>query len=423
MGGVSVGLSVCEDAWHPGRPFAEYRGVPLVDQHQRLAVPPAASSRSGSASSGIGPASSAAWIAYVNAVGGQDELVFDGGSMVMGPDGEVACRAAMFDEDLLIVDVDDDAARAEHDAAWPEPPESIYRALVLGLRRLRAQERVRRRRPRPLGRHRLGVRRGARGRRARRRRGPRARDALAVLEPRERRGRGRRRRAARHPARRRADRRGVRRLPIDARGRCSRTAPRTSPRRTCRRGSRGNLLMALSNKFGSLVLATGNKSEYAVGYATLYGDMAGGFAPIKDVPKTLVYELCRVAERRRARRTDPRAGADEAAVRGAPARTRRTRTRSRRTRRSTRSSRPTSRTTSASTRSSPRGHDRATVERGRPDDRPRRVQAAPGRARRSRSRRRRSAATAGCRSRTATWTDPWRPSRARCIAPSRSRSG
>ncbi len=54
---------------------------------------------------------------------------------------------------------------------------------------------------------------------------------------------------------------------------------------------RGNLLMALSNKFGSMVLATGNKSEYAVGYATLYGDMAGGFAPIKDVPKTLVYEV------------------------------------------------------------------------------------------------------------------------------------
>jgi NAD+ synthase (glutamine-hydrolysing) len=56
---------------------------------------------------------------------------------------------------------------------------------------------------------------------------------------------------------------------------------------------RGNLLMALSNRFGSLVLATGNKSEYAVGYATLYGDMAGGFAPVKDVPKTLLYELAR----------------------------------------------------------------------------------------------------------------------------------
>jgi NAD+ synthase (glutamine-hydrolysing) len=56
---------------------------------------------------------------------------------------------------------------------------------------------------------------------------------------------------------------------------------------------RGNLLMALSNRFGSIVLATGNKSELAVGYSTLYGDLAGGFAPIKDVPKTLVYELAR----------------------------------------------------------------------------------------------------------------------------------
>jgi NAD+ synthase (glutamine-hydrolysing) len=56
---------------------------------------------------------------------------------------------------------------------------------------------------------------------------------------------------------------------------------------------RGNVLMAMSNKFGSLVLTTGNKSEMAVGYSTLYGDMAGGFAPIKDVPKTLVYELAR----------------------------------------------------------------------------------------------------------------------------------
>src|SRR2546423_514631 len=56
---------------------------------------------------------------------------------------------------------------------------------------------------------------------------------------------------------------------------------------------RGNLLMAMSNKFGSLVLTTGNKSELAVGYSTLYGDMAGGFAPIKDIPKTLVYALSR----------------------------------------------------------------------------------------------------------------------------------
>ena len=61
---------------------------------------------------------------------------------------------------------------------------------------------------------------------------------------------------------------------------------------------RGNLLMALSNKFGWLVLTTGNKSELAVGYSTLYGDSAGGFAVIKDVPKTLVYELTELRDRR-----------------------------------------------------------------------------------------------------------------------------
>jgi NAD+ synthase (glutamine-hydrolysing) len=61
---------------------------------------------------------------------------------------------------------------------------------------------------------------------------------------------------------------------------------------------RGNLLMAFSNKFGHLVLTTGNKSEMSVGYATLYGDMAGGFAVIKDVPKTMVYELARLRNRR-----------------------------------------------------------------------------------------------------------------------------
>src|SRR5262249_44471353 len=62
---------------------------------------------------------------------------------------------------------------------------------------------------------------------------------------------------------------------------------------------RGNILMALSNKFNSLVLSTGNKSEVSVGYCTLYGDMCGGFAVIKDVPKTLVYEICDYLNRRR----------------------------------------------------------------------------------------------------------------------------
>ena len=63
---------------------------------------------------------------------------------------------------------------------------------------------------------------------------------------------------------------------------------------------RGTLLMALSNKFGSIVLTTGNKTEMAVGYATLYGDMAGGFAVLKDISKTLVYRLCALPQQRSA---------------------------------------------------------------------------------------------------------------------------
>ena len=73
---------------------------------------------------------------------------------------------------------------------------------------------------------------------------------------------------------------------------------RTSPRRTCRPVFAASLLMALSNKFGALVLTTGNKSELAVGYCTLYGDMCGGLAVISDVPKTLVYRLARYVNSR-----------------------------------------------------------------------------------------------------------------------------
>ena len=97
---------------------------------------------------------------------------------------------------------------------------------------------------------------------------------------------------------------------------------------------RGTLLMALSNKFGSIVLTTGNKSEMAVGYATLYGDMAGGFGVLKDISKTLVYRLCALPQRTRPR--DPGADHHARAVGRAAAPTRSTRTRCRPTTRSTR---------------------------------------------------------------------------------------
>ena len=104
---------------------------------------------------------------------------------------------------------------------------------------------------------------------------------------------------------------------------------------------RGNLLMALSNKFGWLVLTTGNKSEIAVGYTTLYGDMAGGFAVIKDVPKTLVYELARYRNHRAPGHAHPGVGPRAPCLRQNCARTRPIRTASRPTTSSTASSRPT----------------------------------------------------------------------------------
>jgi NAD+ synthase (glutamine-hydrolysing) len=290
LGGISVGLSVCEDAWQPGRPFADYRGVPLVTNingspyhrqklEERLGVLRDRAREFGG------------WIAYVNAVGGQDEIVFDGGSLVMGPDGEVACRAAMFDEDLLVVDVDDESARAEHDAVWPEPPESIYRALVLGLRdyvRKNGFDDVV-----------LGLSGGVDSAfvavLAVDALGPDGVRALTMPSPYS-------SAESVEDAVDVASRLGIRidTTPIDAMFDAYRSTLRPLfERRTedvaeenLQSRIRGTLLMAISNKFGSLVLATGNKSEYAVGYATLYGDMAGGFAPVKDVPKTLVYDLC-----------------------------------------------------------------------------------------------------------------------------------
>ncbi len=291
VGGISVGLSVCEDAWHPGRPFSDYTGVPLVTNingspyhrqklEERLGVLRDRAREFGG------------WIAYVNAVGGQDEIVFDGGSLVMGPDGEVACRAPMFEEDLLIVDVDDESARTERDAVWPEPPESVYRALVVGLRdyvRKNGFDDVV-----------LGLSGGIDSAFV----AVLAVDALGADSV----------RALAMPspysspesvedASEVSSRLGMRLdvTPIDDVFGTYRSAlrplfegrPEDVTEENLQARIRGNMLMAISNKFGSLVLATGNKSEYAVGYATLYGDMAGGFAPIKDVPKTLVYELSR----------------------------------------------------------------------------------------------------------------------------------
>ena len=109
----------------------------------------------------------------------------------------------------------------------------------------------------------------------------------------------------------------VERVHRRARAQSSRTSSPTSPRRTCRRALRGVLLMALSNKFGWLLVATGNKSEMSVGYATLYGDMAGGFALLKDVYKTDVFRLARHLNERAGRELIPQSIIDRRAERRA----------------------------------------------------------------------------------------------------------
>lgn len=293
LGSSELGLSICEDAWHGDAPFDEYaRTHPQVvlningsPYHHGKGAERLEICRDRARQTG-------AWIVYVNAVGGQDELVFDGGSMVVSPEGDVVARASMFEEDLIVANIDAAVApgRQSSQPPWPTGPEEVYRALVLGLgdyvRKNGFREVV------------IGMSGGIDSALvatlAADALGP---DAVRLLAmPSE--------YSSPESVEDAADcarRLGVR---ID-------TVPITDVFEGYRRtlaelftGTdegvaeenlqariRGNLLMALSNKFGSLVLATGNKSEYAVGYATLYGDMAGGFAPIKDVPKTLVYEL------------------------------------------------------------------------------------------------------------------------------------
>ena len=167
---------------------------------------------------------------------------------------------------------------------------------------------------------------------------------------------------------------------------------------------RGMILMALSNAEGHLVLTTGNKSELAIGYSTLYGDSVGGFGPIKDVPKTLVWELARWRNEEAARRgqTPP---IPENSISKPPSAELRpassTPTRCRTTRCSTPCSTTTSRSDLGAAELVAAGHDPALVERVIAAGGPRRVQAAPVPARARRSRRATSAATGACPSPTA----------------------
>src|SRR6201984_2834807 len=235
-------------------------------------------------------------IVYVNQVGGNDSLIFDGASMALTVDGKVATQAAAFEEDLVLFDTA--TGRGE---IHEQPPEEIayaFHALVMGTRdyvhKCRFEKAL------------VGLRRGndsavvaaiaveALG----------ARNVLGVSMPGPFSSEG-----SLADAKTVAQNLGIelKTIPISPVFDAYRAAlkPVFGARRAdvteenIQARIRGNYLMALSNKFGSMVLSTGNKSELAVGYCTLYGDMAGGLAVISDVPKLMVYELANWINRER----------------------------------------------------------------------------------------------------------------------------
>jgi NAD+ synthase (glutamine-hydrolysing) len=235
-------------------------------------------------------------VCYVNLVGGQDELVFDGGSLVVNARGELLARAPRFDEAMIVVDIDPEEGtlRGELPPPQPEPGrvEEIYRALVLGtgdyVRKNRFERVV------------VGLSGGIDSALT-------AAVAVDALGSDRVRGVTMPSRFTSQETLSDAERLAenldipLLRVPLERIFKVymeelqEPLGPGTPgvAAENIQARIRGNILMALSNRFGCLVLTTGNKSEMAVGYCTLYGDMAGGFAVIKDVPKTVVYELAR----------------------------------------------------------------------------------------------------------------------------------
>jgi len=345
IAGVDVGVNICEDIWYPtgpartqalagaeviininGSPFHRGKGQAREAMIQTRAT------------------DHAVVVCYVNAVGGQDELVFDGHSVIFDERGVLLARGVAFREELVVCDVDvegvfqsrlhDPRRRKErreelsqarvprvhiseapaagvprpaisrHLAPVPGPVEEVWDALVLGVRDYFAKTRF----ETAL----IGLSGGidsslvaaiaveALG----------AEHVVGVSMP--------SRFSSEHSKSDAADltaRLGMRYMTIPIEGPFQATLDALAEgfadtefgvaEENLQARIRGNLLMALSNKYGWLVLTTGNKSEMATGYSTLYGDMAGGFAVIKDVPKTLVYELARHRNRAAGREVIP----------------------------------------------------------------------------------------------------------------------
>ncbi len=294
INGIPVALTICEDAWYPGPAAESKRGGASIIFN--LNASPFHMKKAEKRESVIARRvkETGLPVVYLNLVGGQDELVFDGGSFVMDREENVVTRLPFFEESLSPVDFHIEENIPEPEAGDCAPllstEESAYRALVLGVRDYVEKNGF----PGAV----LGLSGGIDS-------------ALTLAVAADALG-GQRVEAFSMPSRYTADMSiedaeeearnlGVKFsvIPIEEPFKAFlgsleeefRGLPADTTEENIQARCRGVILMAVSNKSGKIVLTTGNKSEMAVGYATLYGDMAGGFCVLKDVPKTLVYRL------------------------------------------------------------------------------------------------------------------------------------
>lgn len=304
--GKRFGLTVCEDIWNE----AEFGGRKLYERDPvsdlvgegaqvilNLSASPYAMGKFGERLKIVAHQAMRHRIpvAYVNQVGGNDQLIFDGGSMVVGPTGEIQERAPFFRETVQIVEL---SGVVRETLPIPNDIALLEEALILGLK-----DYVRK----------CGFKKVALGLSggidsalvaalAVRAVGPR--NVLGLIMPSRFSSRESRKDALALAknlkiAVREVDIRTLHKTYEGAFRKLFGRKKSDTTEENIQARIRGNLLMAVSNKLGHLVLSTGNKSELAVGYCTLYGDMSGGLAVISDLPKTLVYELARQINSRR----------------------------------------------------------------------------------------------------------------------------
>jgi NAD+ synthase (glutamine-hydrolysing) len=294
LNGFKFGLIICEDVWLPGpcrapalagaQAILVINGSPFHMEQQSVREQVLAARAQ----------ENSLPLLYVNMVGGQDELVFDGGSVVVDARGEVRYRAPLFEEGLFVVELVREHGKLAPRAAAPAPPpplvERVYDALVLGTRDYIEKNGFK------------GVVLGLSGGVDSALTLALAVDAIgaervhAVMMPSRYTSK-----MSLEDAAEQARRLGVRYDTLSIEPMFEATLgvlkdvfadlPADATEENIQARCRGVLLMAISNKLGEMLLTTGNKSEMAVGYATLYGDMNGGFAPLKDCTKTLVYQL------------------------------------------------------------------------------------------------------------------------------------